>query len=350
MQKEFSSALTHAPPSLTSFTLTKVYKSYDEELTRSAARIVSENPGLKNFTLRTTQGSWFSYNESGGRVRGLGVYEVATGFEDCNAENGLSFEGDFVSISQLESPPSSPRSSSSRDSASPKRTRTRGSRRCSIDAPPSADTMAGYRASNLLEAQKNNTAPVASAIPIPIAVIVHEWGQKSGLMGKELARHFVYKLTEKEVEICRSQMRSLVRKKQVVATISRSFSMASNSPMTSMSRRSSSASSMGTWQMQGYAYASGRKNGQVLSLSTSRAKQGRGHKHSSSMSSVVGAANGMDQAYGFAGYAPRSLGYKYSSSVTWADQYGGSVGVTLKDDINRNKSSRKALAEEFVIF
>ncbi len=265
-----------------------------------------------------TQGSWFSYNESGGRVRGLGVYDIATDVEDFNAEEVLAFDGDFVSLPQWESPPPSPHSLSSRENASP--TWAWGARR-SIGAP---DTMAGYGTVDSIGAQLYNSASVAaSTLPIPTAMVVHEWGQKSGLMGKELARHFVYKLTEKEVEMCRSQMRDLVRKKRAaVSLISRSFSMSSQT--SPVSRRSSSASSMGpSWQVQdGYAFAYGRKNGPpAVSVPGSKLmRQGRGHKHSSSMPSVGRAANDREQAYGFGGYG-WSLGYNRYSSVSWADQY-----------------------------
>jgi len=320
MQKEFSSALTHAPPSLRSFTLTKVHKSCDDDLTRCAARIVSENPGLKNFTLRVTQGSWFSYNESGGRVRGLGVYDVATDVEDFHAEEGgLAFDGDVDSLPQWESPPPSPPSSSSSPSQS------WGARR-SIDALSSADTTAGY----------HNSASIAtsSTIPIPTAMVVHEWCQKSGLMGKELARHGVVKLTEKEMEMCRAQMKDLVRRKRAAVSLmmSRSFSMSS----AVVSRRSSSASSMAPWHVQGgYAFAVGRKNGPLVPL-----RQGRGHKHSSSMSSVGRAANGMVD-YGFGGCAS---GY---GSVSWADQYRS---IRMKDD-HFSRSRKPALTEEgYVVF
>ena len=54
--------------------LTKVHKSNEEDMTRSAARIAVENPNLRGFTLRTTQDSWFS--AARGRVRQLGVYEL----------------------------------------------------------------------------------------------------------------------------------------------------------------------------------------------------------------------------------------------------------------------------------
>ncbi|KAF8974260.1 hypothetical protein BDZ97DRAFT_1911460 [Flammula alnicola] len=71
--REFSRVLQTAP-NLESFELTKVHKSNEEEMTRSAARIVNENPNIKKFTVRTTQDSWFS--PAKGRVKQLGVYEV----------------------------------------------------------------------------------------------------------------------------------------------------------------------------------------------------------------------------------------------------------------------------------
>ena len=72
-QREFSKLLQIAPK-LESFMLTKVHKSNEEDMTRSAARIAVENPNLRGFTLRTTQDSWFS--AARGRVRQLGVYEL----------------------------------------------------------------------------------------------------------------------------------------------------------------------------------------------------------------------------------------------------------------------------------
>jgi hypothetical protein len=72
-QREFSRVLQVAP-NLESFTLTKVHKSNEEDMTRSAGRIAVENPNLRNFTLRTTPDSWFS--AARGRVRQLGVYEL----------------------------------------------------------------------------------------------------------------------------------------------------------------------------------------------------------------------------------------------------------------------------------
>jgi hypothetical protein len=60
--------------------LTKVHKSNEEDMTRSAARIAVENPNLRKFTLRTTQDSWFS--AARGRVRQMGVYELLEQNED----------------------------------------------------------------------------------------------------------------------------------------------------------------------------------------------------------------------------------------------------------------------------
>jgi hypothetical protein len=256
----------------------------------------------------------------------LGVYDIATDFEDFVAEEGLAFDGDW------ESPPPSPPSSSS--------TGAWGVRR-SIDALSSADTTAGYRTADSIGTQLYHSASIAaSTIPIPTAMVVHEWGQKSGLMGKELARHVVYKLTEKEVEMCRLQMKDLVRrrKQRVDSLISRSFSMSSEG----VSRRSSSASSMGPWQVQGYAFAYGRKNGLPgPGPGLNFMRQGRGHRHSSSMSEVGRAANGMEQAYGFGGCGS-GVAYRYGS-VSWADQYRSRMV---------GSSSRKAalMEEDYVIF
>ncbi|TFK31352.1 hypothetical protein BDQ12DRAFT_694285 [Crucibulum laeve] len=71
--KEFSHAL-RLSPQLTSFVLTKLHKSGDEDPLRSAVRIVQDNPNLKRFTLRYALDSWFS--QSGGRLKQLGSYEV----------------------------------------------------------------------------------------------------------------------------------------------------------------------------------------------------------------------------------------------------------------------------------
>lgn len=73
--REFSRAL-QAAPTLESFTLTKMYKSSDEDMTTSAIRILQENPTITQFTLQYTQDRWPT--QGGGRLRQMGVYHVNT--------------------------------------------------------------------------------------------------------------------------------------------------------------------------------------------------------------------------------------------------------------------------------
>ncbi|GLB39953.1 hypothetical protein LshimejAT787_0704630 [Lyophyllum shimeji] len=72
--KEFSVALRRAAPQLRSFSLTKIYKSSDEDMSHSAARIAHDNRNIQNFTLRYAQESWLTHRS--GRVHQFGEYEV----------------------------------------------------------------------------------------------------------------------------------------------------------------------------------------------------------------------------------------------------------------------------------
>ncbi|KAJ3521194.1 hypothetical protein NMY22_g12414 [Coprinellus aureogranulatus] len=71
--KDFSRALRDAP-NLESFTLTKLYKSSDEDMLASATRIIQENPNIQEFTLQYTQERWPTL--SGGRLKQTGVYRT----------------------------------------------------------------------------------------------------------------------------------------------------------------------------------------------------------------------------------------------------------------------------------
>lgn len=303
LQKEFSSALTHAPPSLLSFTLTKVHRSGDEDLTRCAARIVTENPGLKNFTLRMTHGSWFSAASSCGRIRTLGVYEIVS---SPAVEEGLSTDEFGRRVASFDLWDSAP--------------------------PTSFNCGSAMRGHGILQPADENTHQAPWTSSLPTALIAHEWGQKGiSLTGKEFARHAVYSLTEKEVDSCRVQMQDLVRRKRL-AIEAMSYS-ASHGGVSSVSRRSSSASSVRSWPSQRYYGFAQWKHRQFapsvgcrLEISPSDTI-GQGtlvrrnrHKHSSSMSSVpqgVGTFGYNFQQFG-------SVGYNKHCSVTWADQHTSS--------------------------
>ncbi|TFK29459.1 hypothetical protein FA15DRAFT_663995 [Coprinopsis marcescibilis] len=69
--RDFSRALRSAP-NLESFTLIKMYKSSDEDMTSSAVRILQENPHIEKFTLKYTQDRWPTM--SNGRLKQMGVY------------------------------------------------------------------------------------------------------------------------------------------------------------------------------------------------------------------------------------------------------------------------------------
>ncbi len=66
--------LLQAMPNLESFRVTKVYKSNEEDLSKTSMRIAAENPLLKHFTIRLTCDSWFSSMR--GRVKHQGTYEI----------------------------------------------------------------------------------------------------------------------------------------------------------------------------------------------------------------------------------------------------------------------------------
>ncbi|KAG2007227.1 hypothetical protein CC2G_014940 [Coprinopsis cinerea AmutBmut pab1-1] len=72
--RDFSRALRQAP-NLESFTLIKMYKSSDEDMTTSAIRILQENPNIEKFTLQYTQDRWPTL--SAGRLRQMGVYRAS---------------------------------------------------------------------------------------------------------------------------------------------------------------------------------------------------------------------------------------------------------------------------------
>ena len=316
LQKEFSSALTQAPPSLLSFTLTKVHRSGDEDLTRCAARIVTDNPGLKNFTLRMTHGSWFSAASSCGRIRTLGVYEVVS---SPATEEGFSTDEFGRKVTAYDSLDSSPPSTIHRGS-----------------------NMVGYGILHPTDGDFHQAGCSPSTSSLPTALISHEWGQKGiSLTGKEFTRHAVYRLTDKEMETCRVQMRDLVRRRLTIEAAS--YSIASHGgAMSSVSRRSSSASSARSWPSQryygfaqwnhGHLAPSGSSFANVgyrfeISPSGTIGSQGRRnrHKHSSSMSSVPQTSSGVN-AFGYS-YRYQQFGsveYK-PCSVTWADQHASSA-------------------------
>lgn len=78
--KEFSAALCRSSQ-LRSFSLTKMYKSSDEDMSHTAARIAHNNPNIQKFTLRYAQESWLTH--SSGRVQQFGEYEI------LSTEDGL---------------------------------------------------------------------------------------------------------------------------------------------------------------------------------------------------------------------------------------------------------------------
>lgn len=323
IQKEFSSALTQAPPSLTSFNLTKLHKSGDEDLTRCAARIITDNPGLKKFTLKMTLGSWFSAGGSCGRVRAMGSYEVVADLETLDSGGSLigeervqDFTADSFSLA-TSSPPASPLSPLQEVAF------TEG-----WHAPDSPDTAARVGFPSTFRLSNSFSSTVLSS-PTPTSIIAHEWGQKSlSLIGKEFARHFVYRLTEKEVEACRVQIRDMVKKRRLLE-VSNALATANNAPDSPVSR-SPSASSAGSWQGYGFSYQ--RRHLTSASLSNfGSLRRKKGHKHSSSLPSVMRTSGGFQHPY----YnMPRSIGYR-NNSVTWADRYGTSFGPR-NDDLVRS--------------
>ena len=188
----------------------------------------------------------------------------------------------------------------------------------------------------------NSLSSTVLSPPTPTSVIAHEWGQKSlSLIGKEFARHFVYRLTEKEVEACRVQIRDMVRKRRLLE-ISNALATTNNAPDSPVSR-SSSGSSAGSWQWQGYGFSYQRSHLTSASLSNfGSLRRKKGHKHSSSLSSVMRTSGGLQHPY----YnVPRSMGYR-DNSVTWADQYGTNFGPR-SDDLVR--SAGRDPAEGYIL-
>lgn len=151
--------MLQSSPSLESFVLTKVYKSNEEDMIRSAARLVAQNPNIRRFTLRTTHDSWFT--PGGGRVRQLGIYEAlelvdATANLDLSASAFGSVEGSAEDFGRVSS------RTSNMTSVSP----------------------SGFPSSSPL-------APTPLSSTQGVALLAREWGQWS-IMGKEHWKHFVY--------------------------------------------------------------------------------------------------------------------------------------------------------------
>ncbi|KAG5634657.1 hypothetical protein H0H81_001239 [Sphagnurus paluster] len=74
--KEFSAAL-RCSPQLRSFSLTKTYKSSDEDMALSAARIAHNNPNIQRFSFTYAQESWLTHRS--GRVKQFGEFEILSG-------------------------------------------------------------------------------------------------------------------------------------------------------------------------------------------------------------------------------------------------------------------------------
>ncbi|KAF6751609.1 hypothetical protein DFP72DRAFT_1172030 [Ephemerocybe angulata] len=112
--KEFSRALRNAP-NLESFTITKMYKSSDDEMVASAIRIIQENPNIQEFTLQYTQDRWPTLS-GGGRLRQLGIFRTEYDeFGNPVAVHGmerraktLGYESSRRYVQSLASKPSSP--------------------------------------------------------------------------------------------------------------------------------------------------------------------------------------------------------------------------------------------------
>lgn len=297
-----------------------MYRSGDEDLTRCAARIVTDNPGLKNFTLRTTHGSWFSAASGCGRIRSLGVYEVMP-------SSAVEEDMDMNEFGWLEEPMDS----------GPHRDLSYGSITSGRAVPHPAD------------GEFHQTGFSLWPSSIPTALIAHEWGQKGiSLTGKELVRHVVYRLTAKELELCRTQIRDLVKRRMVFDAVSYSSSHTSGM-ISSVTRRSSSASSVVSWAARGYGFSErklptsgssfsslGRRLEQMSASGTGYNQGRRGHKHSSSMSSVPHASN---RAFDYRFQQFGSMRYKHHS-VTWADQYARTGRRAVKDSDHHGESVR----------
>ncbi|KAG5728119.1 hypothetical protein E4T56_gene19269 [Termitomyces sp. T112] len=74
--KDFSAALCRSPR-LRSFSLTKVYKPSDEDMSHTAVRIARDNPHIQQFSFRYTQDSWLTHDS--GSVKQFGQYGVLAG-------------------------------------------------------------------------------------------------------------------------------------------------------------------------------------------------------------------------------------------------------------------------------
>jgi hypothetical protein len=94
--KTFSDALLRSPQ-LRSFSLTKIYKSNDEEMIQAANRIAHNNPNIQKFHLRYFQDSWFTHG--GGRAKQIGKYEVLAS-PDGLPTNLLVYEWGIRSFNQ----------------------------------------------------------------------------------------------------------------------------------------------------------------------------------------------------------------------------------------------------------
>jgi len=66
-----------------------MYKSREEDITMTAARVIHENPNLKKFTLRYTADRWPT--QAAGRLRQFGIYEVRCD-EDGNPSGLFAYE------------------------------------------------------------------------------------------------------------------------------------------------------------------------------------------------------------------------------------------------------------------
>ena len=271
---------------------------------------------MKNFTIRMTHGSWFSASSSCGRIRTLGVYEVVS----CPAvEEGLAVDefGQKIASDPLHEPFYS-----------------------ALQTSLPAFHPIGLGILHPADGDIYQAACNPGTSSIPTALVGHEWGQKGiSLIGKEFTRHLVYRLTEKEVELCKVQMQDLVRRRVAFEA------MSYGDVRSSVSRRSSSASSVTSWRSQAYGFGqwkfgqltpSGSSFGsmgyRLEQISPSGVGQGRRnrHRHSSSMPIVphTSGAFGYKNQFGTIGYKP--------CTVTWADQYARTSRRAMKDSDGRD--------------
>ena len=278
-----------------------------------------------------THGSWFSAASGCGRIRSLGVYEVMP-------SSAVEEEMDMNEFGWLDEP---------------------------LDSSSRRELSALHYGSSsgraMLQPVDGEHQTGSSLWPssIPTALIAHEWGQKGiSLTGKELVRHVVYRLTAKELELCRVQIRGLVRRRLVFDAMSYSSGHTSGM-ISSVSRRSSSASSVTSWAAQGYRptqrqlpssgsnFSSlGRRLEQISASGTGHPQGRRGHKHSSSMSSVPNVGNRTFD-YHFQHFG--NMRYKHHS-VTWADQYARSGRRVVKDRDHHDGESLKDLDDYVLVW